>query len=402
MKFTKIFLLTLLICFIIPFFANAQNDKVEVNIFYSPTCPHCTDERTFFDKLEPQYPELIVNRFDITNKENVEKLKVFYSEYNVLKSEYGMVPITFINKEYFVGFNSSIQKSLESKIGQFVKECRKELIKENCDQNNSLDNVSKRSEIFIPIIGKITIGSPHPFLLSAVFGFLDGFNACAIMALAFLLAVLVGTGNRKRIIIIGGTFVLTSGLVYFMFISAWLNLFMFINYIKMATVIISLLVIFFGVMLLKDYFVKIICKICDVPEGKKEGFITKFQRKIFSTMSKVGKSSVSLFVAIPVVIMLAAGVNTIELFCSLGLPMAYTKILTSYNLSPLSYYFYISVYILFYVLDQLIILFIAIFSLKITTVSEKYLRFVKLVSGIVLVILGVLMLINPEILTAIN
>lgn len=402
LKLAKIFLFVFLVYLIIPSFVFAQNDNVEISVFYSPTCPHCNAERAFFDKLEPQYPELIVNRFDITNQENISKLKEFYAKYNVAKTEYGMVPITFIKNEYFVGFNNIIEKNLESKIGKFVTECRKEIVKENCDQNQSLEGVSKRNEISIPIIGKINIVGFHPFIISSVFGFLDGFNACAMMALAFLLAVLVGTGNRKRIIIIGGTFVLTSGIVYFMFISAWLNLFMFINYIKIATTIISLLVIFFGAILLKDYFVKIVCKICDVPEGKKEGIITKFQRKIFSLMSKVGKNSVSLLVAIPIVAMLAAGVNTIELFCSLGLPMAYIKILTSYNLSTASYYFYILIYILFYILDQLIILFIAIFSLKITTISEKYLRAIKLISGIVLLILGIIMLIKPEILTTIS
>jgi len=187
-----------------------------------------------------------------------------------------------------------------------------------------------------------------------------------------------------------------------MFIAAWLNLFMFLSYIKFASVVVALIVIFFGFTLLREYIVKIVCKICDTPENKKESLITKFQRKIFSKMSAVGKSSVPLFVAIPIVAMLAAGVNTIELFCSLGFPMAYTKILTTYNLSPLMYYSYILVYIFFYVLDQLVILLIALFSLKITMISEKGLRIMKLISGIFLLILGIIILINPEIISSMS
>ena len=402
MKFLRLSLFIFVVFIFLTSFANAQtNDIVEVNLFYSPTCSHCTAERTFFDNMQKKYKELVVNRYDITNTNNVEKLKEYYSRYNVSKQEFGMVPITFINNEYFLGFDNTTKLNLESRIGKFIEECRTQTIQNNCDQKTQLEGVSKKDQIKIPFFGIINVGGVHPFLLSAIFGFLDGFNACALMALAFLLAVLVGTGNRKRVLIIGGTFVFVSGFVYFMFISAWLNLFMFIGYIKIASIIVSLLVIFFGITLLREYIVKIVCKVCDTPANKKESLLTKFQRKIFSKMSQVGKDSVSIWVAIPIVAALAAGVNTIELFCSLGFPMAYTKILTSYNLSSITYYLYILVYIFFYVLDQLVILLIALFSLKIKMISENNIRIVKLISGIFLLILGIIILINPGIISSI-
>ncbi len=400
MKFLRTFLFVFIFSLIFPIFSYAQTNKVEVDLFYSPTCSHCTAERKFFDEIQPKFPELVVNRYDITKQENVEKLEEYYKKYNVSNQEYGMVPITFINNEYFLGFDKDTAINLESKITKYVAECKKPVIDQKCDKQ--LDGISKKEQIKIPLLGTISVSGIHPFLLSSIFGFLDGFNACALMALAFLLAVLVGTGDRKRVLIIGGTFVFVSGLVYFMFISAWLNLFMFISYIKIASIIIALLVMFFGFTLLREYIVKIVCKICDTPENKKESLITKLQRKIFSKMSAVGKSSVSIWVAIPIVAMLAAGVNTIELFCSLGFPMAYTKILTTYNLPPLTYYLYILVYIFFYVLDQLVILFIALYSLKITVISEKNLGIVKLISGIFLIVLGIIILINPGIISSIN
>lgn len=400
MKFLRTFLFVFIFSLIFPIFSYAQTNKVEVDLFYSPTCSHCTAERKFFDEIQPKFPELVVNRYDITKQENVDKLSEYYKKYNVSNQEYGMVPITFINNEYFLGFDKDTAINLESKIAKYIAECKKPVIDQKCDEQ--LDGISKKEQIKIPLLGTISVSGIHPFLLSSIFGFLDGFNACALMALAFLLAVLVGTGDRKRVLIIGGTFVFVSGLVYFMFISAWLNLFMFISYIKIASIIIALLVMFFGFTLLREYFVKIVCKICDTPENKKESLITKLQRKIFSKMSSVGKSSVSIWVAIPIVAMLAAGVNTIELFCSLGFPMAYTKILTTYNLQPLTYYLYILVYIFFYVLDQLVILFIALYSLKITMISEKNLGIVKLISGIFLIVLGIIILINPGIISSIN
>lgn len=399
MKFLKIFLFAFVLSFIFTNFSYAQENKVIVDLFYSPTCSHCTAERKFFDEIQPRFPELVVNRYNITKSENIDKLKEYYKHYNVLEQEYGMVPITFINNEYFLGFDKNTAINLESKINKYVAECKKEIIDQKCDEQ--LEGISKKEQIKIPLLGTINVLGIHPFLLSSVFGFLDGFNACALMALAFLLAVLVGTGDRKRILIIGGTFVVVSGIVYFMFISAWLNLFMFISYIKFVSIIIGFLVIFFGLALLREYIVKIVCKICDTPENIKESFFTKFQRKIFAKMSSIAKSSVSIWIAIPIVAMLAAGVNTIELFCSLGFPMAYIKILTTYNLSSFSYYLYILVYIFFYVLDQLVILLVALFSLKITMISPRGIRIIKLISGIFLLILGVIILINPGIISSI-
>ncbi|MCK4554762.1 hypothetical protein KAU19_07470, partial [Candidatus Parcubacteria bacterium] len=209
--------------------------------------------------------------------------------------------------------------------------------------------------------------------------------------------VLITSGSRKRIILIGGTFILISGLVYFLFIAAWFNLFLITFNIKLITNLVAVIIILSAIFILRDYFTDVVCKLCEV-NPEKQNIFTKIQQKLFAKMQQFSSTDVPLPIALLGIAVVAAGVNMIELACSFGLPLVFTKILTSWKLSKASYYFYLLVYILFYMIDDFVIFLIAVYTLKITQASQKYLKLVTLISGIVLLILGLIMLINPEIL----
>ena len=366
---------------------SAEDNIIEINFFYSRTCPHCAHEKVFLEKLEDEYPEIKLNELGVFEKENVEFLLELYDVYNVPKEKQGFVPITFINGRYFSGFYN------EETTGQEIENYIQGLITGITPEKDP----EEKEKISLPIFGEVDFSSKHPFLLAALLGGLDGFNACAMVALGFLLAVLVGTGLRKRVFLIGGTFILVSGIVYFFFISAWLNLFLYLTNIRLITIIIGVVVILFSISVLRDYFRNIVCKICEVGTGK-ESLLNKFQKKFFEKMEYFSTGQVSLPLALLGISIVAAGVNMVELFCSLGMPVAFTKILTSYNLSPLSYYFYILIYVIFYMIDDFLIFVVAVFTLRITQASHKYLRTIKLISGLILLLLGLIMIFRPELL----
>ena len=115
-------------------------------------------------------------------------------------------------------------------------------------------------------------------------------------------------------------------------------------------------------------------------------------------MEELTTSKMSLPLMLLGVSIIAVGVNSIELVCSMGIPLAFTSLLSSLNLTSSSYYFYLVVYIIFYMLDDFLIFLLAVWTLRITSVSKKYLQIIKLVSGILLLILGLIILFNPSIL----
>lgn len=387
-KVYLVFVFLILFGILIPLVSFAQKNEVktqaQINFFYSPTCPHCAKEQKFLDNLAKKYPKLKIERFSIFKKENVELLKKFYVKYKVPQEEWGITPITFTETKYFLGF--------DNQIGQKIEACI-----EACLQNEVTEKPKNENEIILPFIGALNPTQFSPLALSVIMGGLDGFNACAMVALGFLLTVLISTGARKKVFLIGGTFIFVSGLVYFLFISAWFNLFIILEQVRFITYIVGIVIAVFAVFLLKDYFRGIICKLCELPApGKKESIWTKIERKLFQKMQNATSNKLSLPLTLLAVALVAAGINSVELVCSFGFPLAFTKFLSSLELPAIKYYFYLFIYILFYMLDDLLIFLIAVWTLRITKVSDKYLKFIKLISGILLLLLGLLMLIKPE------
>jgi len=399
----KVLLLLLGIFFILNSVSLAQ-EKIELNLFYSPTCPHCASEKIFLKELEKKYPQIEVKKFNIFENQASEILEEFYQKYKVPQEFQGLVPITFIGDRYFLGFSKRIGKDIEDYIKELIqKNALEDAQKQNQNQSQNQKPTSSAptstfqtsTSVNLPFLGKIDLLKLSPLLLSIVLGTLDGFNACAMTALGFLLAVLVSTGIRKRVFLIGGTFIFVSGIVYFLFISAWLNLFLCLTHLKFITILVGVIILIFAFFILRDYYKGILCRICEV-SLKKENLFAKFERKLFQKMEKISKKETSLLFTLIGVSTVAAGVNIIELCCSLGFPLAFTKILSSLSLSTFSYYFYLLVYIIFYMLDDFLIFLFAVFTLKITQFSQKYLRFIKLLSGILLLLLGLLIIFYPQ------
>ncbi|MEK7072671.1 MAG: hypothetical protein AAB969_03815 [Patescibacteria group bacterium] len=399
--FILIFLFLALVVFVLP--VKAEN-QVEINFFHSKTCPVCIQEGQFLDKLSQDFPDLIINRYDIAEASSINKIEGFYRDYNVPKDNWGLVPATFIGDQAYLGFGektSAIMKDQVTKLTNGENGGSGTELSDSTFEQQITDqlDVLKQRKINIPFLGELQIANLSPFNLSMIVGILDGFNACAMVALGILLAILISTGNRKRVILVGGTFILVSGLVYYIFIAAWLNVFLFLGYIKIITYIISAVIILFAIFLLKDYFNDIICKICNIKDDRKDGILTRFQKYLFAKANKTVSSEMPIIPMLLAVAVIATGINMIELFCSLGFPLAYTKILVSHNLPNYQYYLSILVYVFFYMLDDLLIFLIAVVTLRVTKVSERYLKFIKLVSGVVLLLLGFIMIFKPEILT---
>jgi thiol-disulfide isomerase/thioredoxin len=364
---------------------SLAEEKITIHFFFSPTCPNCANEKPFLEYLKQKYPDLEFKNYNTFEKQSIDFLKEMYQEYDVPAQEQGFVPITFIRDRHYLSFTQNIAVDMENYLLEIM------------EQSPLPEPPSENRKITIPIIGEISLENMSPMVLAIVLGTLDGFNACAMIALGFLLTVLISTGIRKRIFLIGGTFILVSGIVYFIFISAWLNLFLVLEQIKYITLLVGVIITIFSVFLIKDYFHGVVCKLCEV-DSRKDNVFIRFEKKMFAKMQEISQAKTSLPLMLLGVVVVAVGINTVELVCSLGFPLVFAKMLTTYKLSTTSYYSYLLLYVLFYMIDDLIIFALAIWTLRITQVSEKYLKAIKLVSGIVLLFLGLMLLFRPEIL----
>jgi hypothetical protein len=224
-------------------------------------------------------------------------------------------------------------------------------------------------------------------LLSIIIGTIDGFNPCAMWVLLFLISILIGMKDKKRMWALGSAFMITSAVIYLVFMLAWLNLAIFIGAIWWIKILIALVAFAGGIINVRAY-IRSKEAGCEVVDEKK-------RKKIFAKV-KSFTSEKSFVLALLGIITLAVSVNFIELTCSAGLPVIFTNILALNNLSAFEYSIYIFLYLLFFLLDDLIVFFIAMTTLKMKGISNKYAKYSHLIGGIIMLIIGILMVFKPE------
>jgi hypothetical protein len=222
---------------------------------------------------------------------------------------------------------------------------------------------------------------------------LDGFNPCAMWILLFLIALLINAGSRKRIWLVGGTFILVSGIVYFLLLAAWLNLFLVISYVNFTRMAIGILALGFGTWQIKN-FLKLKPGVCPVGE---RGIGAKIGNQLKDRAQKLVFSPLTLGIVFSVMI-LAIGINLVEFFCSAGLPATFTRILALNPLSTLSYYFYLFLYTFIFMLDDLLVFSLALITLRKIGFTDKYHRWSTLIGGVLIFSLGILLIFKPQFL----
>ena len=358
-------------------FSLAKQNQAEIHFFYSAVCSHCAEEEEFLKDLEKKYPEVEIKEYEIiTNSENQKILRDFYQKYQVPEREWGYVPVTFTPTKYFIGFNQQI--------GEDIENCIKECI---------IGESPAPQKIKIPILGEIDVSKMSLPVLTVTLGALDGLNPCAMWVLLFLIALLINTRSRKRMWLIGGTFIAASGIVYYLILSAWLNLFLAISYVNLTRILIGVFALGVGIWQIKN-FIKFRPGVCKVTNGKLS-FQEWIKNGLKNHAEKIAFSPLTLAI-LGGVIILALGVNLIEFFCSAGLPAIFTRILALNELSALSYYLYILLYTFVFMLDDLIVFTLAVITLSKIGFTEKYNYWATLIGGLLILILGLLLIFKPE------
>jgi glutaredoxin len=411
-----------LFVFLVLFFASFSiTNASDVNLYYfwGDGCPHCANESKFLEEMKIKYPELKVYDYEVWKvRDNAKKLQEVGK---FLNADVRGVPFTVIGDEYFTGFGiGSTDKQIEQriveckentctdplydflKIGQIEPEKEKKSFfsflnfkkDKNIDTATNTDSGSEEnimnedlSEKFsVPIIGEFNAKDISLPFLTMVIGLIDGFNPCAMWVLIFLITLLIGMKDKKRRWILGGAFIITSGIVYFMFMALWLNLILFIGFIIWVRRGIGILALVSGILSLRSAVKEgAVCKVGD--ETKKQKLVEKM---------KVAISQNSFWLALFGIITVAFAVNLIELMCSAGLPAVYTQVLALNDLAVWQYYSYLGLYIFFFMLDDLIVFAIAMKTLEVTKITTKYSKLSKIIGGIIMVVLGLLLLFRPE------
>ena len=372
--------------------SNGSDHKADLYFFWANGCPHCSHEKEFLKELEQKYPDLGIHYLEVTrDKRNIELLKNVGKELNASVSG---VPFTVIGKQYFVGYNKQstgavIEEAVQCALQNGCYDVIGSLITPITPNPDQLEEKIIPEKIDLPFLGETEIKNLSLPTITIILGALDGFNPCAMWVLLFLITLLLGMEDRKRMWLLGSVFIVTSAFVYFLFMSAWLNLILFLGFIVWIRIIIGVIALIGGGHSLKEYFTNKDA-VCKVTSNEK-------RKKVFESL-KIVTQKQKLWMAIGGIILLAFAVNLVELICSFGLPAIYVQILTLTELPAWQYYAYLILYIFVFMLDDLFVFFVAMKTLQIAGITTKYTHASHLVGGIIMLVIGLSLIFKPELL----
>lgn len=414
------FLIVFAVFLLLPVSAKADEKVINIHLFYGNGCPHCAAEEEFLSDYLKDRTDVKLYKYEIWyDSHNQELLSKVQKEMGTTNKN--GVPFTVIGKKTIVGYadgvtdeqikdaiNHYLNNDYRDYAGEITGKVKKTEVKEDITKDESKTEDKKENKIekaddtkdsnqtdenvTVPVLGKINAKKVSLPILAVVLGFVDGFNPCAMWILIFLITMLFNMKDRKKMWILGLTFILTSGIVYLMFMLAWLNLATFISKIAFIRLLIAVIALVVGLINVYKYIDSLKKKDegCDVVDKKDR---KKIMEKIISITHEK-----KFIIALLGIMVLAASVNIIELMCSIGIPLLFTQILAMNNLSTFSYMIYMFIYIFFFLIDDIVIFVISMVTLKVTGLSTKYTKYSHLVGGIIMLIIGLLLIIKPELL----
>ena len=381
------------------FFSASENlfeeNANDIELYHTNGCPHCHDAIEFVNKTLGEYPAASVKIYELSEipGNHLQSFLTFADAHKIIG-----VPVLKKGDLYVVGFNEKAYRDMLSgsltESASFAScafgengDCAvvdKDVSADDLTRLMSGEEKAKSRIITLPVFGEVDVYKESIPFLAVTIGLVDGFNPCAMWVLVFMISVIADLHDKRKTVVIVGSFLAASGVFYFALLAGWINLFKIIGYMRILTVGLGAIALYSGIMSLRSFFEgNAVCNVTS-PEGR---------NKIRKRIRELAEEPLSL-ATLTGVFLLAIVVNGIEFVCSAALPAVFTSVLAMSPLSTAMHYFYISVYMFFFMLDDIIVFSLAAFAVN-KYAGDKYMIWCKLFGGLILLVLGYIMLFHP-------
>jgi len=344
---------------------SAPGEPGVLRFFWGVGCPYCEAAKPHIDRLEREYPGITVERYEVY--ESAENRAIFAETREYYGSTSAAVPQFFFENHGWIGFGAGAIEQIESAI-----------------QGRRLSD-----EIELPLFGRVDPETAPTVLVTAAIAFVDGFNPCSLWVLTLLLGLIAHTGSRRRVFLVGGVFLVVTVLVYGAFMVGFLNVFSVVGHALAVRAVVALVAVGMGVVNVKDYFA--------FKHGLSLTFSPRFQRWIGAKSRDLAERDGSSLRLAMVTALFAGGVAIVELPCTAGFPMIWSRYVTSLELSFAGYSLLLGLYLFVYLVLEMGIIAVAAVSMHRIRFGVDQARVLKLAGGALMVSLGVFYLVRPDI-----
>ena len=377
---------------------QTNSETVRAYVFSQEECPHCARAIAALEAMATTDPALELIRIELGR--DAANDAAFVQAIETYALPRAAVPLVAIGGQAFVGYTSG--GGSDALYRQAIVTCRAgdcpDVVGPLLAQVPAADAaIAARpaagalpDTLNLPLLGEVRTRDLSLPVLTVVLAGIDGFNPCAMWVLVFLIGLLLGLKDERRMWTLGVAFLLGTAVVYFAFLAAWLNLVLILGAIVWVRALIGLLAIGVGTYFLREYWTNPdpTCRV--TRSGQRQRIVAAFR-------SVVTQNSLALSVL--GIVALAFAVNLIELLCSAGLPAVYTQVLALSQLPQWGYYGYLALYVLVFLIDDLVIFATAMIAVKVTGLTGAYARASHLIGGLVLLVIGAVLILRPELLS---
>lgn len=368
----------------------APQEPVVLYFFWAEGCPHCAAAKPVLAVLEQRYPQLQVRSLEVrSSPDNQRRFAAMAAKFGI---EATGVPTFFLGSQHWVGFSESVTPQLlEAAIARCVSAGCPDA---GADASPAPPAKPPPGVVDLPFVGQLDPERQSLVLSTVLIALVDGVNPCSLWVLSILLALTLRTGSRRTTVVTGLVFIFVTGLVYALFIGGLFTVFQVLTVAPAVRVGVAMFAAAFAAINIKDFFWFKAGVSLSIPEASKPG--------IYDRMRRVVGSAQSLPALVVSTMVLAAGVSFVELACTAGFPMLWTSIVSERGVATLTFLFLLGLYMLVYQADELMIFAVAVATMRITKLQERQGRVLKLLSGMLMLSLAIVMLVQPALLTQVR
>ncbi|MGD7034668.1 hypothetical protein [Methylotuvimicrobium buryatense] len=385
--FLIMFLLTLLSQTV-----TAKTDpELVMDVFWGQNCPHCLDQKPFLSELAARYPQLQVRQHEVwRNRFNRELFQLTAREHGV---EAGSVPAVFVDGKVFFGDAPFIRKQIEDTVRASLnrKQQPDDRLKETLAQQSQTDRGSPTNvstTIDVPWLGTIDLVRQPLIFSTLLIAFVDGFNPCSLWVLTLLLGMVIHSGSRKRMLLVGLVFLFTTATLYGAFVAGVFKVLGYVAYLIWVQWLVALFALLFGLVNVKDYFW--------FKKGISFTISDKHKPGIYQSIRGLLNPETKGLALAGATFVMASGIALVELPCTAGFPVIWSQLVRSQQVGTMEFLGLLLIYLLIYLSIEIIIFLTALITLKRQKFEEKHGQTLKLIGGMIMIALGIVMIVAPD------
>jgi len=360
----------------------APAQAAELVVFYGEGCPHCAEQHEFLHELEQRWPQLQVQRYEVWRETTHHwHFREMAQAHGI---EAGSVPTLFLDGQVWVGHSPAIAADVERAVRELLADA---------DPSGTDEGQATTTRFLIPVpgLGEVDLSQQSLLLGTALIALVDGFNPCSFWVLTLLLGLVIHSGSRRRVALVGSVFLLTTTAVYGGFMLGVFSVLSYVLYLSWVQWLVAGMALLFGLVNVKDYFW--------YQRGLSFTISEKHKPGIYRSLRQVMASSQGSVIAlVSATVAMALGIALVELPCTAGFPVLWAALLADQNVSTAGFAGLLSLYLLIYLLDEAVVFVMAVATLRLGRFEERHGRLLKLVGGLVMLSLALALFVWSKLL----